>query len=97
MGVKVFVELQVKEEKLEQIRPLFAALLQGTRSREGNEGVLVYTDQDNPTTIVLIEQWVSRDHYDEYNKWRGEQGDLTKLAKLLVRPPRRRYFDYFGV
>jgi len=97
MGIKVFVELLVKQEKIEQIRPLLASLLKETRSREGNDEVLVYTDQDKPTTIILIQQWISRDHYEHYNKWRSERGDHIKLAELLAEPPRRRYFDYIDV
>ncbi len=97
MSIKVFVELLVKEEKLEQVRPLLASLLKETRSREGNEGVLVYKDQDKPTAIILIQQWISRDNYEQYNKWRSERGDHIKLAEFLAEQPRRRYFDYIGV
>ena len=97
MGIKVFVELLVKQEKIEQVRPLLAILLKDTRSREGNEGVLVYTDKDKPTTFILIQQWVSRDHYEHYIKWRSERGDHATLAELLAELPRRRYFDYIDV
>lgn len=97
MGIKVIVELLVKQEKIEQVCPLFAVLLKDTRSREGNEGVLIYTDQDKPTTFILIQQWVSRDHYEQYIKWRSARGDYAKLGELLAEPPRRRYFDYIDV
>ena len=97
MSIKVFVELQVKEDKLKEIPPLFSSLLNETRSREGNEGVTVYADQDAPTTIVLVEQWASRHLYEEYNEWRAERGDLAMLAELLQKPPQRRFFDYVGV
>jgi len=97
MSIKVFVELQVKEDKLKEIPPLFSSLLNETRSREGNEGVTIYSDQDVPTTIVLIEQWASRHLYEEYNQWRAERGDLVKLAELLQKPPHRRFFGYVGV
>lgn len=97
MSIKVIVKLHVREDKLEQIRPLFSKLLKGTRGREGNEAVTVLSDQDRPTTIILIEQWASRHHYEQYNKWRAENGDLTMLAALLQEPPLRRFFDYIGV
>lgn len=97
MSIRVFVELKVKEEKAEGVRPLFSGLLHETRGRDGNEGVTVYSDQDEPTTIILIEQWASRSLYEEYNRWRAERGDLAKLAELLCEPPRRRFFDFVGV
>jgi quinol monooxygenase YgiN len=46
------------------VSPLFSVLLKDTPSREGNEGVLIYADQDKSTTFILIQQWVSRDHYE---------------------------------
>jgi len=97
MSIKVFVELQVKEDKLKEIPPLFSSLLNETRSRKGNEGVTVYSDQDIPTTIVLVEQWASRHLYEEYNQWRAKRGDFVMLAELLQKPPLRRFFDYVGV
>jgi quinol monooxygenase YgiN len=72
---------------------LFTGLLGQTRAPEGNEGVTIHTDQDDPTTIIPIEHWASREHYVTYNKWRAERGDLDTLAELLEQPPRRRFFD----
>jgi quinol monooxygenase YgiN len=54
MSIKVIVELQVREDRLSDIEPRFASLLQGTRSRDDNEGVTVHVDQDSPSTIVLL-------------------------------------------
>ena len=94
MSITVLVELSVKQRKLPEVGPLFAALLDQTRARDGNEGVTVHADQDDPTTIILIEQRVSREHYVTYNQWRGERGDLDTLAELLEQPPQRRFFDH---
>ncbi len=97
MSTKVFVEIRIKKEKLEEVRPLFSTLLHETRSRDGNEGVTVYSDQAEPTTIVLTEQCASRRQYEEYNQWRAEHGDLAKLAELIQEPPQRPFFDFVGV
>ena len=97
MSVKIIVEIQVKEKKMELVNSLFSDLLKETRSRNGNEGVSVYSNQGTPTNIILIEQWKSRNHYEQYNKWRTERGDFIKLAEFLIQPPHRRYFDYIDV
>lgn len=97
MSIKIFVELKIRDEKLDEVQPLFSILLHETRVREGNESVAVYSDQDSPTTIILVEQWSSRKLYEEYNQWCSERGDLTKLAELLETPPQRRFFDFLGV
>jgi len=97
VSLTVHVELRVKEEKLAEVQPLFGALLSETRGREGNEGVTVHQDQDAPTTILLVEQWISRGHYVAYNQWRTERGDFAKLGELLEEPPRRRFFNFVAV
>ena len=97
MSIKIHIELKVKEERRDDVQPLFAKLLVETRARNGNEGVTVYADQDSPTTIILIEQWSSRTLYEEYNRWRSERGDLSRLAGLLQVPPQRRFFDFLAV
>jgi quinol monooxygenase YgiN len=97
MSIAVFVELRVMEDRLPEIQPLFSALLRDTRSREGNEGVRVQTDLDSPDTIVLVQQWRTREHYESYQKWRTERGDLTSLVEMLKEPPRRRFFGFMAV
>ena len=97
MSIKVFVELKIKQEKLSEIPALFEKFLVDTRSIAGNEGVSVYSDQETPTTIVLVEQWHSREHYTKYNQWRAARGDLARLFEFIEVPPQRRFFDYFAV
>ena len=97
MSIKVLVELTVKLEKLTEITSLFAKLLNETRSSEGGEGVTVCSDQDLPTTILLIEQWNTRDRYEKYNQWRTARGDLAMLSEWLQTPPQRRFFEFVDV
>ncbi|NRB17864.1 MAG: antibiotic biosynthesis monooxygenase [Rhodobacteraceae bacterium] len=94
MSIIVIVELQVKRDHLNQVHPLFTSLLPQTRNSEGNEGVTVHRDQDNPTSIILIEKWACREQYETYNCWRAKQGDLETLARLLQSPPKRRFMEH---
>jgi quinol monooxygenase YgiN len=97
MSIKVIVELRVKEDKLPAIPLVFSKLLAETRCQDGNEGVDLITDQDMPAFIVLIEQWKSQKHYEDYYDWREKRGDFAKLAPLFELPPEHRLFDYFDV
>ena len=45
MSVIVLVELEVSEDRLDDVTPLFETLLGGTRARQGNEGVTVHVDE----------------------------------------------------
>jgi quinol monooxygenase YgiN len=75
MSIQVLVEFKVKPDKLDEIQPLFSQLLPQTRSSDGNQGVSVFSDLDEPTSVVLMEQWVSREHCQEY-----KQSRLTQLS-----------------
>jgi len=55
--------------------------------------VVVKQQQDNPTVMVLIESWDSREHYEKYFAWRQESGALAALGEMLAGPPNLRYFD----
>ena len=97
MTITVIVELVVREQKRDQVLPLFQALISGTRGRRGNLGVTVHQDQDNSCLIMLIERWKNRETYEEYNLWRREKGDLDRLAKFLSAAPERRFFNHLPV
>ena len=65
----------------------FVALLKealvDTRAFEGNEGIEVYTDQENPDLVVLWEKWRARSDYDAYLAWRMETGLMDVLAPFM--------------
>lgn len=82
----VLVKLQVKPDQIDNLRPLFASLLQETRCRDGNEGVTVHQYLDDPLQVLLIEMWVHRQVYETYNQWHLERGVLATLAALLEGP-----------
>ena len=42
---------------------------------------------------MLVEQWQTRAHYEEYFAWREETGAVAQLVEQLEGPPSLRYFD----
>ena len=53
----------------------------------------LYVDQDDPTHLVYMIQWESREHYAEYMKWASIQPDREKLGALLASPPGHVWLD----
>ncbi len=70
-----------------------AALLPETRSYPGCIEVYAHQNQDDPTNIVAIEQWESRQAYEKYFAWRTETGVINQLGAWVAAPPSIRYFD----
>ncbi len=71
----------------------FQATLPDTRAYEGCVSVEVFIDVDVPDTLLLIEEWESRSHYEQYMAWRIETGTIALLESILESPLEVRFLD----
>lgn len=97
MTCQVILDLTVKEGSIEAVRSWLKRILPDTRSFDGCVSIAVVQNQDVPTGLVVLEQWVSRQHYERYLAWRTETGGLNELVSMLDGTPTFRFLDYFGV
>jgi len=97
MAVSVLLEMNVKPDKVEEVKSSFKAVLPDTRTYDGCNGLTVHSNQDDDTNLVLVGQWDSRQHYERYFAWREETGLIEKLSSLLASPPKIRYLDFVNV
>lgn len=67
--------------------------LVATRAFEGCESVEVYTDADNPDTIVLWEKFATRADHEAYLGWRIETGMIDMLGSILASDLQVTYLD----
>jgi quinol monooxygenase YgiN len=63
-----------------------------TRSYEGCQDITAYINEDDKT-IVMVEHWDSKAHYEKYLAWREETGVLSDFGALLEGAPMIRFFD----
>ena len=97
MSVIVLLEINVKPENADEVTAFFRDELHRTRGFDGCNGITIHRNQDDPNTLVAVEDWDSRQHYEKYLAWRTERGDLNKLVGWLQGDPSIRYFDNVGV
>ena len=93
MACTVLLEVKAQDDRVDTLKETFKAILGDTRAYEGCQGVDVRQNQDDPTVMVLVETWDSREHYEKYFAWRQESGALAALGDMLAGPPNLRYFD----
>ena len=93
MACVVVLELHLKEECIDQLKSGFKEMLPDTRAYDGCIDIYATQDQDNPTTIIAIEKWETRQHYEKYLAWRTERGDFGNVIEMCTEPPNIRYFD----
>lgn len=93
MACVVLLEISVKDEAIDGIKEGLKGMFPDTRAFDGNIDIYATQDQDNPNTIVMVEKWESRQHYETYLAWRTERGDIEALGAALQSPPSIRYMD----
>ena len=82
MSQFVVAEFHAAPGKLDELTAALKQALPETRAYDGCLSLDSWLDEER-STIVLTEQWVSFDHYDRYLAWRVETGILGEVAALL--------------
>jgi quinol monooxygenase YgiN len=92
MSVLFILELTIEPEKVDEYLAQFPDLLPDTRAFDGCEEITVHQNEDDPTDVVLLERWASKEQHEKYTAWRQERGDLERLSRGLAGPPKTRYY-----
>jgi quinol monooxygenase YgiN len=69
-----------------------------SRIRAGFDGcnwVTVHIDQEDPNHLLVLGNWESRQHHEQFLAWRAERGDLEKFMAWFAEEPTANYFDDF--
>lgn len=93
MSTFVVLEFQAKPDKVEAVKEFLRQVLPDTRNYAGYESLVLQQNQDDPTSMMMYEQWSTRPHYDAYLAWRIDTGALAEFAEMLAGPPSFRFFD----
>ena len=93
MSVIVIVNLDVKEESVDELKKYFKEILPDTRSFEGCQGVQLYESKESPTKMTIHAKWTSEDAQKKYMSWRIENGSLEKLMPMLSEHPNLEFYD----
>ena len=93
MSVLVLLEVSLRPGNIKDFTDFMKNELHHTRGFDGCNGLTVHKNQDDPTNLVIVEDWDSRQQYEKYLAWRTERGDMEKLAAFLAGEPSLRYYD----
>ena len=93
MSTFVVLEFQAKPDKVDAVKDFLRQVLPDTRNYAGYESLVVHQNQDEPTSMMMYEQWSTRPQYDAYLAWRIDTGALAEFAEMLAGPPSFRFFD----
>ena len=97
MTCLVHIEFRAREESIDRMLGWLRDILPDTRGRDGCVSVSVARNQDDPLNFAFIEQWDSRQHYEQYFAWRESNGVLDELGTMIDGEASFRFFDYVGL
>ena len=92
MSTLVTLEGIAKSESVQELKDFLKRHLPDTRSYDGCQDITPYLNEDG-RTIVMVEHWDSKEHYQKYLAWREETGVLADLGAMLDGEPTIRFFD----
>lgn len=93
MGTLVIFEATAKPDSVESLVEFLQRHIPDTRSYDGCREIDAYLHEDG-RSIVMVERWDSKEHYQKYLGWRDETGVLAEFGTLLEAPPDIRFFEY---
>ena len=93
MTVIVLVNLNVKEESIDELKTYFKEILPDTRSFEGCQEVQLYQNKESPTKMTIHSKWTSDEAQKKYMSWRIDTGSLDKIIPMLSDHPNLEFYD----
>ena len=93
MAKRVILEVKAKPGTGDELVAFFRSILPETRAHEGCTSVDALQNSDDADNVVLVEDWETREQYEQYLAWQRERGTSDRLMEALAEPPAIRHFD----
>ena len=93
MSVQILVDATVKPESVNEFKSYFKEILPDTRVFKGCLGVQLHINQDEPTNMILVHEWETREDAEKFAAWRVETGRKARTDPMQAAPSNIRYFD----
>ena len=87
MANSMILTIPVKPESLNDFLGAMKEALPDTRAFEGCQHVDVWSSEDEPGKVMLLEIWETKAHQEKYFAWRTESGMMDALGPLLAGEP----------
>ncbi len=92
MSIMVSVEFSLQERKQKEFLDVLGKVLPDTRAYDGCIKVETYAE-DNGASIILIEEWETKEHQKAYFQWRVDTGMVEAISAFVSAPPEIKYYE----
>jgi len=96
MACQVLLEFKIADGCHDRLREKIVEILPDTRNFDGCISINFTRDQEDPSKMIVVELWDTRNHYEDYLDWRTVRGDMDMLGEMM-KEPSWRFLDLWGV
>ncbi|MGU3292708.1 putative quinol monooxygenase [Williamsia sp. M5A3_1d] len=87
MATLVLLELHLDPAQLDAAPGIIDETLVATRAWQGNEGIEVRVDDDDPCHIMVVEHWATTEDHAAYARWRLTPEGKSRLGEIVAAAP----------
>jgi len=92
MSIMVSVEFSLQAGKQKEFLDVLKNVLPDTRAYDGCIKVETYAE-GNGSSIILIEEWETKEHQQVYFQWRVDTGLEGAIAPFVSAAPNIKYYE----
>ena len=96
MACQILLEFRIKDGCHERLKEHFKRILPDTRDFDGCINLYMIRDLDDPSKVIVVEMWDTKEQYERYLQWRVDRGDLETL-ETMWESPTWRFLSFWGV
>lgn len=93
MSITVILQLNIQPDHLENMQAGMKESTKATRAYDGCQSVTLHQSQDEPCTLVFIQQWDSREHYQKYYDYVVASGAMEQMMPAFASEPILQFLD----
>ena len=86
MPVLCTVTWIIKPECVDEFVEILGGMFSDTRTHDGFINIRLLKSDTTENEFILLQEWETKQHHQAYMAFRGEQGDLDKLAAMTAGP-----------
>lgn len=83
--VQTVSKIFVKEDKVNELVELFKEMIEPTKKEDGCIQYEMYQDEEDPTILIVLEQWESRDAFDKHLQTEHFERIAPKMTELMLK------------
>ena len=92
MSIMVSIEFSLQAGKQKEFLEVLDNVLPDTRAYDGCIKVETYAE-DNASSIILIEEWETKEHQQAYFQWRVDSGMIEAIGPFVSAQPEIKYYE----